>query len=239
MRGVLGGFGDLMSGFGLVLRVPEIRKWAVIPVFVNLALYALLVGLSVWLLADLWSGWSPSSGWGSSFWWLGFVASVVIGCLILAAVMLLLSSIIAAPFYTKLAEAALRHLTGREIPSLGPFWRIALLTVWQEIVKFAFFLGIQALLIGVNFIPVVGTIVSAVAECLLVAFNFVDYPLEPLGYSVSARWKFVLAHRADSLGFGGGAFLLTFVPGLNLLTAPAAVAGGAKMVVRLGGANVR
>jgi CysZ protein len=243
MQRFVSGFGDLWAGFGLVLRVPSLSKWAIWPIILNALLFAAMAAL-VFLFVDdfLRHFWTPRSFGGTFLFWLSVVALWAIGLIVAVLLVLVLSSVIAAPFYTKLSEAALRHL-GREVPPTGSLFHIAAITIWQECVKLAFFIGIQAVLIAFHFIPVAGTILSVLVTCLLLAFEFLDYALEPLGFSVSGRWKFVLAHKPESLGFGAAAFVVTFVPGLNLLTAPAAVAGGAKMVVRLQeaqqGADVR
>ncbi len=241
MNSFLAGLGDFFAGFGLVLGVGSIRKWAIIPMFLNLLLFGTLAvlvflyaGTAVhWMLGDAQGKWSS----------VGHVALQVLVILVgLAAVVVLslvLSSVVAAPFYTKLAEAALFHLTGRVIADSGPIWKIALKTILQESGKLAIFIGVQAILFGIGLIPIVGQIVAGSVTFLLLAFEFGDYSLEAYGYGLVDRYKFTVQNPGRSLGFGSAAFLVTLVPFLGILVAPVAVAGAARMVVRIKGDNVR
>lgn len=244
MKGFSSGFAHLFAGFRLVLGVASIRKWAVIPVVINLALLIGMIVLAFFFTDDLlaWLGMNtaPSGFWKSVVYWLAYVGLVVLLIAASVLIMVLLSNVIAAPFYTKLAEATLRHLTGREFGQEGSFARLAAVSIYQEIVKLAIFIGIQAVLLAFHFIPVLGTLISITVSCFLLAFEFSDYSLEAYGHGVADRWRFVLANKPTMFGFGGGAFLLTLIPLANLFVAPAAVAGAARMVVELKGEkNVR
>jgi CysZ protein len=241
MKSFFAGFGDFLGGFGLVIGIGSIRKWAIIPMILNTLLFGTLAVL-VFLYADDAVNWmvgEAHSKWGS----VGHVALqvlvILVGIVAVMALSLVLSSVIAAPFYTKLAEAALLHLTGRVIADSGPLWKIALKTILQESGKLAVFIGVQAVLFGIGLIPLVGQIIAAGVTFLLLAFEFADYALEAYGYGVIDRYKFTVNNLGRSLGFGSAAFLVTLVPFLGILVAPAAVAGAARMVVRLKGDNVR
>lgn len=241
MTSFLGGLGHLLAGFGLVLRVGSIRKWAIIPILLNTLLLVALVVLVVLYADDAvrWLLGTPASTGGKIAYYSALVAAYIGGVIVAVVLVNLLSNVVAAPFYTKLAEATLQHLTGRSVSQEGSFFVLALVTIYQELVKLVFFVGIQVFLLAFHFIPVVGSIVSLAVSFLLLAFEFTDYSLEAYGLKVSKRWEFVLAHKAPMLGFGSGAFLLTLIPLANLFVAPAAVAGGARMVVALRGENVR
>lgn len=241
MKSFLAGLGDFFGGFSLVLAVGSIRKWAIIPMLLNLILFGTLAVL-VFLYAGSTVTWMIGEAhgkWGS----VGHVALqvlvIVVGLAAVVVLSLVLSSVIAAPFYTKLAEATLLHLTGRVIADSGPLWKIAFKTILQEAGKLAIFIGVQAVLFGIGLIPIVGQIISGGVTFLLLAFEFADYSLEAYGFGVIDRYKFTCQHTGRSLGFGSAAFLCTLIPGLGILTAPVAVAGAARMVVRLKQDNVR
>ncbi|MEK7469793.1 MAG: EI24 domain-containing protein [Planctomycetota bacterium] len=241
MTSFVAGLGDFFAGFGLVLRVGSIRKWAIIPMVLNALLFGVLAVL-VFLYADNAVDWmmgQSRSSWGS-FWHVVLQVLVIVAGLTAVVVLtLVLSSLIAAPFYTKLAEATLLHLTGRQIADSGPLWKIAIKTIFQEAGKLAIFIGVQAVLFGIGLVPLVGQIIAGGVTFLLLAFQFADYSLEAYGYGLADRYKFTMQNPGRSLGFGCGAFLTTIVPLMGIFTAPAAVAGAARMVVRLKGENVR
>ncbi|MCE9582898.1 MAG: EI24 domain-containing protein [Planctomycetes bacterium] len=241
MKSVLAGFGDFIAGFGLIVRVPSIRKWAVIPMLLNAALFGLMAVLVFLYAGDVvhWMVGQAHSTWGKAGFFMLQLLIILVGLVVVVFLSLVLSSVVAAPFYTKLAEATLRHLTGREIATSGPLWKIAFVTIGQELVKLFIFVGIQAVLIGIGFIPIVGQIAAAGVTMLLLAFEFADYSLEAYGHRVFDRYRFIVKNSGSSIGFGGGAFLVTLIPLMGIVTAPAAVAGAARMVVRLKGDNVR
>jgi uncharacterized protein involved in cysteine biosynthesis len=231
------GVADFLAGFRMVLAVPQIRKWALIPMALNVLLLGTLV-TCVFLFSDdltravLGEG---KSGWGQVAWWLAWTAALLLGLALSVGLMLVLSSVVAAPFYTKLSETALAHVTGRPVPHpSGPLWRLALTAIAQEVVKLAMFLGIQAILFGIGFIPLVGAVFAVFVTWLVLAFEFVDYALEACGVPVMARYRFVLANPGRCSGFGAGAFLFTLVPLMGIFAAPVAVAGAARLVGTLG-----
>ncbi|NUN47612.1 MAG: EI24 domain-containing protein [Candidatus Brocadiae bacterium] len=236
MAEFLTGFRDFLAGFGMVLRVPSVRTWALIPMALNTLLLIAFV-TAVFLFTDDVTRWvfgDASSTWGRIAWWLAWFVTLLLGLLLAVGLMLVLSSVVAAPFYTKLSEAALVHVTGRPVPDpSGPIWKIALVSIAQEIAKLGVFIGVQCLLIGIGFIPVVGAIFATGVTWMLLAFEFADYALEACGVPVLARYRFVLAHPGRCCGFGAGAFVVTLIPLLGILTAPAAVAGGARLVARI------
>ena len=150
MKSFLAGFGDFLAGFGMVFGVGSIRKWAIIPMVLNALLFGTLA-----VLVFLYAGTAVHAMVGDAHTKWGSAGHVVLQVLIilagLAAVVVLslvLSSVIAAPFYTKLAEAALLHLTGRPICDSGPLWKIAFRTIYQEAGKLCVFIGVQAVLSG-------------------------------------------------------------------------------------------
>ncbi|MCC6740772.1 MAG: EI24 domain-containing protein [Planctomycetia bacterium] len=241
MTNFLAGLGDFFAGFGLVLGVGSIRKWAIIPMILNALLFGTMAVLVFLFAGDAvtWMVGQAKSGWGTA----GHVALqvlvIIVGLAAVVVLSLVLSSVVAAPFYTKLAEAALLHLTGRQIMDVGPLWKIALKTILQEAGKLAIFIGVQALLFGIGLIPLIGQVIAGGVTFLLLAFQFADYSLEAYGYGVLDRYKFTVANTGRSLGFGSAAFLTTLVPLMGIFTAPAAIAGAARMVVRIKGDNVR
>ena len=73
----------------------------------------------------------------------------------------------------------------------------------------------------------------------ILAFTVFFLPLDYAGFTLDrrrlpfgARRRWLLAHRDAALGFGGAAFLVCLVPGLNLLAMPALVAGGTLLALR-------
>src|SRR5947207_11970084 len=75
----------------------------------------------------------------------------------------------------------------------------------------------------------IGAIVGLALAGLFIAYDGFDYPLSRRGASFGEKWRYLVTHPAQTIGFGAGATLLYLVP-LALFVAPPFVAAGATMV---------
>jgi CysZ protein len=116
-------------------------------------------------------------------------------------------------------------------------WLEVLRTLRDELRKLAYF-GVRALpLLVLLVIPGINLIAAPLwlaFSAWMLALEYTEVPLANHGMSFVNIRQRVAAHRATSLGFGVAVLALTLVPGLQLLTIPAAVAGATAMVVREG-----
>lgn len=69
-------------------------------------------------------------------------------------------------------------------------------------------------------------IASVLQTALFFAFDGFNEPLHRRGFGFFAKWRFVGAHLAESLGFGLVVAVLMAVPLVSVLVAPLAVVGG-------------
>jgi CysZ protein len=65
------------------------------------------------------------------------------------------------------------------------------------------------------------------------ALDYVDWPAARRGLGVGERVAFFRKNALPMLGFGAGVWVFLFVPFLNLLFMPAAVAGGTRLFLDL------
>lgn len=161
-------------------------------------------------------------------WGLGVILAVV------------LSNVIAAPFNDFLSEEVERILTGREGPpfALKTVLRDAVRTIGLEVLKLAiYFVVMVPLFLIAQIVPVVGPIAYSVFGFIFTAIYFsidyVDWPASRKNRSVSYRFGMVTEHFMPMLGFGTGVWLFLFIPLVNLLFMPAAVAGGTLLYLDL------
>jgi CysZ protein len=86
-------------------------------------------------------------------------------------------------------------------------------------------------------VPVVGQIIYAVFGFFFTAayfaVDYIDWPASRRNRGISYRFSMLRAHFLPMLGFGTGVWLFLFVPLLNLLFMPAAVAGGTLLFLDL------
>jgi len=143
------------------------------------------------------------------------------------------STVIAAPFNDALSEEVERLVAGREA---APFNLAAVLrdigrTLRLELLKLSIYLLVMVPALLLSWIvPVVGNILYTVFGFFFTTFYFavdyVDWPASRRNLGVRQRLRWMRARWFTLLGFGSGVWLLLFLPLINLLFMPAAVAGG-------------
>ena len=72
-----------------------------------------------------------------------------------------------------------------------------------------------------------------VQTALFFAFDGFNEPLHRRGLGFAAKWRFLVDHLAESLGFGSLVAVLMAVPLVSVLVAPIAVVGGTLLFVEL------
>lgn len=149
--------------------------------------------------------------------WFG---GIVVTLVILYAVYVL-HAIIAQPFYSVLAEKALR-ISGRP-PAHGLSFGAMLRS---SVIKGLVFLIIGILLFVFSFIPGLN-LVAIGGTLLLIAFDCLDYSLENRGLTLRGRIVYLRRNKAQWMGIAAGLALTLVLPGLTLLVFPGAVVGAA------------
>ncbi len=200
------------------------------------------------LAAAVWSlfpeSWSDASGWTGGLlrglrWLLEVLAGIMIALLGLIAVFLL-SSVIAAPFNDALSEAVEDILTGRRAAPFSFRRMVAdiVRTIRIELLKVVVYVVVIGPMFVVSFlVPGVGQLVSLAAFVLTAVYlgvDYIDWPAARREWSVGDRVAFVRRQLPAVAGFGTGVWVLLFIPLVNLLFMPAAVAGGTMLFVALG-----
>ena len=167
---------------------------------------------------------------------------LVLSVAILAAVVL--TNVIAAPFNDFLSEEVERIQTGRAGPpfSLKVILRDTVRTVGLEIVKLGVYLLIMIpLFLLSTFLPVVGQVIYSIFGFVFTAIYFsidyIDWPASRRNRSMSYRFSLVTDHFMPMFGFGTGVWVFLFIPLVNLLFMPAAVAGGTMLFLDLEGSS--
>jgi CysZ protein len=228
---------------------PELARFWIPPVIVTLGLLAAVGWAAIDLHADvtewLWSA-PTGSGWFASagrfahrlLGWLVALVMLGLGVVLVA----LGSSVIAAPFNDALSEAVeSAYLARRPLPfSLTRVARDVLRTVGLELLKLCVYAAIMLPLFAIGLVaPVIGPILQATVgfafTALFFAVDYVDWPASRRDLSAAQRIRWAFAHLRAMLGLGTGVWLLLFVPLLNLLFMPAAVAGGTLLFLDLAG----
>ncbi len=215
-------------GRGMVLLGrPQLRRFVLIPLLINLILFASAFGLAGYFFADLLDWLIPSwLDWLRWLLWPLFGFTVV---LITFFSFTLVANLLAAPFYAKLAERTEQLLTG--IPPRPPEASLTK-TIAQEMgaevrrlgyfLQWAAPLAILSLIPGVNLItPLLWLVLNA----WFLGLEYSAYPLANHGILFPEAKRLLRQAWVGELTLGGVVMLGIGIPLLNVLVPPAAVIG--------------
>ncbi|MDO9049352.1 MAG: sulfate transporter CysZ [Methylobacter sp.] len=214
--------GFLFKGLNL-LTSPELRKFIIIPILINVVLYSAALTLGYFYISDLIDqfipGWLQWLSW--VLWPLFFISFFIAGFFTFT----VLANMLAAPFYGKLSAKTLAMISGQAFANaeqplpkvlIAEAKRIGYLTTR------ALPLLILSIIPGIN---VLAPFLWALFGAWGMALEYLAYPLENQGVLFSEQKKLVKSVRLGALSFGGLAVLGLTIPVLNIIVAPAAVIG--------------
>ena len=218
----------LLRGFQLILQ-PGLRRFVLIPVLINTLIFTLLAWLGVSQFEAFMDYLLPEDSWFAFIRWLLWPLFVMALVLVIIYTFTTLANLIAGPFNGLLAEQVERVLSGQEPEqNAGDIWKDILPSLLSELRKLGYFLLRAVPLLVLFIIPVV----NVAAPFIWLAFNawflaleYADYPMANHGLKFPEQHARLKAVRLTSLGFGGGATVLTMIPVVNFVAMPAAVAG--------------
>ena len=246
------GLSYVLRGMRFVyVQHPKLARYWVFPILITvLALGAVFYGAGSYyddLGGAVWSlfpeSWNDVTGWVGGLlsalrWLIELIAGILITLLGLVLV-LVLSSVVAAPFNDALSEAVEHILTGESAPpfSLSRMVADIVRTIRLELLKVLVYLAVVGPMFLASFIiPGVGQVLSLVGFALTAVYlgiDYVDWPAARRNWSVRDRVAFTRRQLPAVAGFGTGVWVLLFIPLVNLLFMPAAVAGGTMLFLAL------
>ncbi|WP_116368548.1 sulfate transporter CysZ [Parahaliea mediterranea] len=225
------GAGYLIEGARLLTH-PRLRLFVLIPLVVNVLIFASLLGVAYAYLAshmDYWLGFIPD--WLSFLEWIiwpliGLVFSLATGYTFTA-----LALLIASPFNSLLAEKAEELITGREVEGLegiGPALMEVPRGIVRELAKLLYYVPMALFVLVLSFIPAVNALAPLLWFLLgawMMSIQFVDYPMDNHRLSFGDVKEAVRSRRLSSMGFGGLVALGAAIPVVNFFVVPSAVVG--------------
>lgn len=140
----------------------------------------------------------------------------------------MVGNFVAAPFNARLGETLDARVTGHAAPPFA-LGRVVTDFLRASAIEVAFFVVNAVLFVASFALPVASPVLGALgfifgAYCFALAY--LEIPLAARDATLRDRWALVRAHPAAVLGFGLGVGAVLFVPVVNVLFMPAAVAGG-------------
>lgn len=230
---------------------PKLVRYWVFPILITaMALFAVFYGAGSYYddLGDaVWSwmpaSWDDATGWVATMlsalrWLINLLLGLALTLFGLVLVVVL-SSIVAAPFNDALSEAVEHILTGQPAPAFSFTRMLAdiVRTIRLEVLKVLVYAAVMGpIFVASFFIPGLGQVISLVGfafTAIYLGVDYIDWPAARRDWSVGQRVTFTRQRLPAVAGFGTGIWVLLFIPVLNLFFMPAAVAGGTILFLAL------
>lgn len=242
-RRVLLGMRYPLLGARLVIGHPGLWGYLLAPAMITATLF-LTVSFSTWHLIGWGLGWLWTPGPEHATWlhvlWYGALFSLRLSVFVVTGVSLyLLSGLIAIPFNDRLSE----HV---ETMALGPYdepfsWRVLAgdlaLSVAHSALSIVLWLLVMAVSMALNLVPVLGQVLSFAVgtggTAWFLARESMDGALSRRRMGYAHKLAVLRENGAVLLGFGLVASVMLWIPLLNFVLLPMAVAGGTLLYCRL------
>ena len=211
------------------MRQPGVRIYAVMPLLINIVLFASLI----------WFGYeqfSPLvdyivSGVPAIFNFLRWIIWIIISTFTAIFIFFTftpIANIVAAPFNALLSEKIEIKLTGRAISVNSSFMKMARDSFLSQIRKLVYIIFWSAVLLLISLIPLVNfaaPFLWVIFGSWLLSLEYLDYPMGNHELNFTRQRQILAARKGLSLGFGSSVMVLTSIPLLNFIVMPVAVAG--------------
>jgi CysZ protein len=252
---------SLMDGFQLPfeggrLLLREKRLWApaVAPIGFSLLAFAAAASVLVAHAGGLYEWvtlWVPTPEAASWYAWLWVgpakAALAILGAVVFAVVAglallisFLVANVLASPFLDVLASRV-ELIESGVVEEDAPTGLIGtgadvLRSLREELRRALFFLAVVASLALLGFVIPGAHLVTGPAivgfAIFFLPLDYASYTLDRRRYSFRQKRTWLMANKPVVVGFGCAAFMICWVPGLNILAIPLLVAGGTLLAIR-------
>jgi CysZ protein len=231
------GLNGALSGFALI-RKRGIKRYVIVPLLINIALF----GLALWYVymqADKAVAatveWLPD--WLDWLGWLLWLLLPILFLIVAFYSFTLVANFIGSPFNGRLSEKLEQQLIGYAPPSSGQVYTVAGIKngVTSELGKLGYLLSRSLPLLILSFIPVINILAPIfwfLFGAWMLALEYLDYPMGNHGILFAEQRDKLRQRRGLALGFGSVILVMTFIPVVNFLAMPVAVAGATRLWVK-------
>lgn len=223
----LKGFFYWWRGWGQLRRSRALGFYAVLPFLLSVVFFAGVFWVTVRHLSS-WTSHTlelflPSANfWADILHYPLWLTLFLISFLALIYLSYLFHVLLCGPFYSLLAERALKDLGKRDASKFGFSTRMILTSV----IKAALFFSIGLSLVLFSFVPIIN-VIGLIFVLMILAFDTMDYSFEAMGMNFRQRLSYFGRRMPLWLGMASSLALTLAVPGLTLLILPGAVVGAA------------
>jgi CysZ protein len=210
---------------------------------INLFIYSSVFILSYsWLISNI-GKWLGADQTDAGFWLevlhiVLLVLSFVLLLFICYLIFIVLGGLITAPFNEEISQRVEEIVTQGTIQHKTGFWEDAYISMKGEAEKIVFYLVILFVIFLLNLVPAVGNVLSAVIGTIFSFFynalDFLDYPMTRKKMRFKEKLKVTRSGKMLTYGFGCTAFLLMFLPVVNVFMKPILVVAGTSLYYEKG-----
>jgi len=141
--------------------------------------------------------------------------------------------LVSAPFNERMSKLIEEKEFGIYIDEGLTFFSEAFFSIKEESKKILFYLSVMLPLFFINFIPMIGNTISFVFGSMFSFFynalDYMDYPMTRKMTGFRNKLRVIISQKSLSAGFGAIAFILTFIPVINVLINPLLVVSGTSL----------
>lgn len=210
---------------------------------INLIIYGSVFYFSFTWLTGALGTWLSADQTSASFWTLALnIVLLIIGFLLVLFVcyllFVILGGLVTAPFNEEISQRVEEIVTGGAVGHKMGLWEDAYLSIKGELEKIVFYLIILFLIFLLDFVPVAGNILAVVLGTIFSLFynalDFLDYPMTRKKMKFREKLKVTRSGGMLTYGFGCTAFLLMFLPVINVFMKPILVVAGTSLYYEKG-----
>ena len=210
----------------------SLRLFVIVPLLINIIIFASLIGVTITYMNDLLSGWLDAlPEWLDFIQWLLWPLIVITLSLITGYAFTAIALLIASPFNALLAEKAEELITGRPVDALEGLGAALMAVprgIAREIMKLLYYIPLFILVLILSFIPPINAVAPLlwfVLGAWMMSLQFLDYPMDNHQLSFADVKEAARCVRMTSMGFGGSVALCASIPVVNFIVIPSAVVG--------------
>ncbi|MCK5912598.1 MAG: EI24 domain-containing protein [Desulfuromusa sp.] len=215
-------------------RKPGLLKYLAIPFFINLLVFSLTVYFGLDLFQGMLETYAPSTDvwYGVLLYYLAWTVALLLTTVVVFFSFTVIGNLIASPFNELLSEQAEVLISGtqnEESFSLRRFWQESRVAIVVEIKKLSVFVVCMVLLSGLNFIPVIGSLIYAILAPIFTIFflvvEYMAFVLMRKQLSFAEQRRYIFKHPILMFGYGCGVFCMLAIPFVQFFCIPLAVVG--------------
>lgn len=221
----------------LFFRKPKLILFSIVPVLINLLIYGTIFYFTFRWIYNTSSSVTGADSPDALFYQellhiLVLFTTIILLLVICYFFFITIGGIISAPFNEQLSLIVEEELTHVKYVNPRGFFADSWISIKAEILKLGFYLSISIPLFFLNFIPVIGfifSILNIIFSSFYNALDFLDIPMTRKEIRLKDKIRITNRGGMLSYGFGAIAFIIMFVPVINVLLKPLLVVSGTSL----------